>query len=397
MKDILAVDGGKPFMTRNVAEWPVYGDEERKKLNEVLESGHWGCLAGSKVNEFEKVFAEFQEASYGICVPNGTVALEMALKALDIGIGDEVITTPYTFIATVSAIINSGARPVFVDIDPKSYLMDLDLLELAITEKTKAIMPVHLGGRPVNMETLGLFATKHSLRIIEDACQAWGSEWNGRRVGALGDLGAFSFQSSKNITAGEGGIVVTNDEDLADVCWSLHNVGRVRGGMWYQHERIAWNFRMTEWQGAILLAQLERYSAAFELREKNSANLRRLMASEIKGLVPLEPNSGISANSNHLFIMKYNSEYFGGRSRDLFVESLRAEGVESASSGYVPLHQNLAIKKALAKFIGESETISLPVAEQAGQETVWLGQTEFLGDDAYIEMLIGAIRKIQKA
>jgi len=397
MKDILAVDGGKPFITSSGAEWPIYGNEERKQLNEVLESGQWGCLAGSKVNEFEKKFAEFQEASYGICVPNGTLALEMALKALDIGVGDEVITTPYTFIATVSAIINSGARPVFVDIDSENYLLNLNLLESAITERTKAVIPVHLGGWPVDMDALGLIASKHSFRVIEDACQAWGSEWNGKRVGALGDLGTFSFQSSKNITAGEGGIVVTNDEDLADTCWSLHNVGRIRGGLWYQHERIAWNLRMTEWQGAILLAQLERYSAAFELREKNAAKLRMLMASEIEGLVPLEPNPGISSNSNHLFIMKYNPEYFGGRSRDLFVESFRAEGVETAASGYFPLHKNLAIQKAISRITGGHDAISLPVAELASQETVWLGQTELLGDDAYIEMVIGAIKKIQKA
>lgn len=269
----------------------------------------------------------------------------MALKALEIGPGDEVITTPYTFIATVSSILLAGAKPVFVDIDQETYLMDLEQLESAVTDRTRAVVPVHLGGRPVNMDKLNGIAEKHSLRILEDACQAWGSEWNGKRVGALGDLGTFSFQSSKNITAGEGGIVITNNKELAERCWSLHNVGRVHGGQWYQHERIGWNLRMTEWQGAVLLAQLQKYPAALELRKANRDFLYQLLISEVAGLTPLSPDPGITSDSCHLFIMRYNPDMFGARSRDEFLTALVAEGVDTAASGYVPLHQSPAVKK----------------------------------------------------
>ncbi len=396
-KKTLAIDGGTPFIRRTGNYWPQYGEEEKLQLMEVLESGQWGCLTGNKVHDFEKAFSRFQQAEYGICVPNGTLALEMALKALEIGPGDEVITTPYTFIATVSSILLAGAKPVFVDIDQETYLMDLEQLESAVTDRTRAVVPVHLGGRPVNMDKLNGIAEKHSLRILEDACQAWGSEWNGKRVGALGDLGTFSFQSSKNITAGEGGIVITNDKELAERCWSLHNVGRVHGGQWYQHERIGWNLRMTEWQGAVLLAQLQKYPAALELRKANRDFLYQLLISEVAGLTPLSPDPGITSDSCHLFIMRYNPDMFGARSRDEFLTALVAEGVDTAASGYVPLHQSPAVKKALADLPGGIPDQRLPKVEKAAEEAIWLGQTEFLGDKSDMEALTGAIKKIQRA
>ncbi len=228
MSTQLAIDGGTPIRTAPFPAWPIYDEREERNLLEVLRSGQWG-IGGSKVAQFEQRFAEYQGAAFGVCVPNGTLALQMALNTLGIGPGDEVITTPYTFIATASAVIQQGAVPVFVDIDLDTYDIDPRWLEAAITPRTKGIVPVHLAGRPADMDAIMDVARRHGLRVLEDACQAWGAEWRGRRVGAIGDLGAFSFQSSKNVAAGEGGMVITNDEALGELCWSLHNVGRVRG------------------------------------------------------------------------------------------------------------------------------------------------------------------------
>ncbi len=247
-----------PVRARPFPDWPVFDEREIEALTEVVRSGKWGELAGSKVLEFQRAFAAYQQARHGVCVVNGTAALQIGLRALGVGPGDEVITTSYTFIATPNAALSLGAVPVFVDIDPDTYLLDPACIEDAITDRTHAIVPVHLFGAACDMDAILDIARRRHLAVLEDACQAWGAEWNGRRVGALGDLGTFSFQSSKNINAGEGGMIVTNDDALEDLVWSLHNVGRRRGGEWYEHVRVGWNYRMTEFQAAMLLVQLTR-------------------------------------------------------------------------------------------------------------------------------------------
>jgi dTDP-4-amino-4,6-dideoxygalactose transaminase len=227
----LAINGGKPVRTEPFPAWPVFDEREIEAVSEVARSGKWGCLAGNKVHQFEREFAAFQQARHGICVVNGTAALQIAMRAIGVGSGDEVITTSYTFIATPNAPLSLGAVPVFVDIDPATYEIDATKIEEAITERTKAILPVHIFGCPADMDGILDVARRHNLAVAEDACQAWGAEWKGRRVGALSDLGTFSFQLSKNITAGEGGIIVTNDDRLEEMVWSLHNVGRRKGGL----------------------------------------------------------------------------------------------------------------------------------------------------------------------
>jgi dTDP-4-amino-4,6-dideoxygalactose transaminase len=388
--------------------WPIYDEREERNLLEVLRSRQWG-IGGAKVVQFEERFAAFQGARFGVCVPNGTLALQMALNALDIGPGDEVITTPYTFIATASAAIQQGATPVFVDIDLDTYDIDPAAIEAAISPRTRAIVPVHLAGRPVDMEAVMAIARRHHLRVLEDACQAWGAEWRGRKVGAIGDLGAFSFQSSKNVSAGEGGIVITNDEALGERCWSLHNVGRVRRGAWYQHEMIGGNLRMSEWQAAVLLAQLERLPEHTARRDANARYLSEAL-SEVAGVTPLPFDARITQHAHHLFICRYAPEAFGGRSRDDFVAALRAEGIETASIGYtVPLHRNNAIRRSVASLarFGERDwpagedglplLPSCPHAEWATQHTFWLAQNTLLGDPADMDSIVAAARKIQQA
>jgi dTDP-4-amino-4,6-dideoxygalactose transaminase len=391
----LAMDGGEPLRCEPFPAWPIFDENEEKLLLEVLHSGKWGTLNGSKVIEFEGQFASFQHARFGICVPNGTLALELALKTANIGPGDEVITTPYTFIATSSSVFATGARPVFTDIDLNTFNLDPAGIEAAITPRTRAILPVHLGGRPADMDAILNVAQKHGLLVIEDACQAWGSEWRGRRVGAIGDMGAFSFQSSKNITAGEGGIVITNNPEMAERCWSLHNVGRIRSGAWYQHELLGANYRMSEWEGAVLQAQLQRIPQHMPLREENTRYLRAQLKSRVPGIIPLDTDLRISACSHHLFIMRYQSEYFGGHSRSEFIRALTAEGIDPISSGYVPLHQSPAIRRGLDE--DTLTRLTLPAAEQAGRETIWLNQTPFLGTHADMNSIIDALLKIQSA
>ncbi len=399
MTATLAIEGGSPVRTEPFPTWPIFDEREEQKILAVLHSGQWSILDGEQVNTFERQFAEFQQAKFGVCVPNGTLALQLALEALDIGPGDEVITTPYTFIATASAALQVGAIPIFVDIEWESFNLDPDQIEAAITERTKAIIPVHIAGRPANLSAILDIAQRHQLAVLEDACQAWGASWRGQRVGAIGDLGTFSFQASKNITAGEGGIVITNYEALYEKYWSLHNVGRTRRGAWYHHELLGGNLRMTEWQGAILQAQLERLPEHLQTREANARYLSEAL-SEIEGLSPLAEDVNITEQSRHLFILRYDKTAFGNQSRDDFIKALQAEGIDSANPGYVPLYRSPAIRNTLLARCGPDSSKELPlcpVAERASQEGIWLGQNIFLGTQGDVDSVVEAINKIQKA
>lgn len=400
MTQPLAIDGGTPVRSEPFPAWPVFDEREERLLLDVLHSGHWGTITGDKVATFARRFAEFQDARHGVCVPNGTLALEMALQALNIGPGDEVITTPYTFIATATAVLIRGARPVFVDILPGTYNIDPSLIEAAITDRTKAILPVHVGGQPADMDAILAIARRHQLRVVEDACQAWSGQWNGRGVGALGDLGCFSFQASKNVTAGEGGIVLTNDDELYARCWSLHNVGRVPEGAWYQHENLGRNLRLAEWEGAILLAQLDRLPEHMPVRDANARALAAALREQVRGITPAAVDPRVTRHAHHLFLMRYDAAAFGGHIRDEFVAALRAEGITPASAGYVPLTHSPAIRRAFADLFGPESVDTLPVcpeAERAAADTVWLNQTALLGSAAAVEGIVAATAKIQQA
>ena len=393
----LAIDGGAPVRTAPFPEWPIHGDREEQLLLEVLRSGKWSIFNGDKVKTFQEKFAAYQGARFAVCAPNGTLALQMALMALGVGPGDEVLVPAYTFIATVSAALLLGARPVFVDIDPDSYTMDPAGIAAAVTSKTKVVIPVHLAGRPADMDGILSAAKKYGLRVLEDACQAWGAEWRGQRVGALGDLGAFSFQLSKNITAGEGGALITNDPGLHEVCWSIHNVGRSRTGAWYHHEILGWNLRMTEWQGAILLAQIERLDEHAARRERNARYLGEAL-SAIPGISPLPGDPRVTRHAWHLMIVRYDPARFGNRPVDDFVAALSAEGITPLSRGYVPLHHSPAIRKAIqATFGADPAQTSLPWTERAADRTFWLAQNIFLGDTEDMDDIAEAIHKIQRA
>ena len=398
----LAIKGGEPVRTKPFPKWPVFDERELDAIKEVLHSGVWG-IRGTTQKEFEEKFAAYQEAKYGVAVTNGTAALETTFRAVGIKVGDEVIMPAYTFMATATAVLHVGGLPVFADIEPDTYTLDPEKVEAAVTDRTRAVLPVHIGGRPANMDEIVRIAQENDLSIIEDACQAWGAEWRNRRVGAIGDLGAFSFQSSKNITSGEGGIVVTNDRKLYELCWSYHNCGRVMNGEWYRHDVPGTNCRMTEFQAAILLVQLTRLEEHTKTRNKNARYLSEKL-SKIDGVEPLKQDPRVTNHAYHLFTFRYDAEGFHGLPKNEFVEALRAEGIP-CSPGYKPLYKeafmlNLADDRFLSREYGESADYSrvrLPVTEKACyEEAAWFFQNMLLGTREDMDDIIDAILKLKE-
>lgn len=405
MTEELAINGGTPVRTEPWPTWPIWDEREETLLLEVLRSNMWNERGPGKITQFEAQFAAYQGAEHGIAVTSGTAGLELGLRALGIGPGDEVITTSYTFSATAAAIFKVRAVPVLADIEPGTLNLDPTDVARRITPKTAALMPVHIGGCPADMGRIMDLAAQHNLPVIEDACQAWGAEWEGGRVGTIGDLGAFSFQASKNINAGEGGMVVTNDCVLADRVWGLHNVGRSRGQSRHEMTYLGYNYRMTEFQAAILLAQLERLPAHTALREENAAYLDGLLG-EIDGIAPRVRAEGVTRHAQHLYMFNYQADAFGGMTREAFLKALQAEGVP-CSPGYPPMYATPSYRRAMGEVMGllepwqeEAELPvleSLPVCERACQETVWLYQWQLLADQAAMEDVATSIRKIQVA
>ncbi|HEX2036200.1 MAG TPA: DegT/DnrJ/EryC1/StrS family aminotransferase [Chloroflexota bacterium] len=252
----LAVAGGTPVRSAPFPAWPVWEAREERALLEVLRSGRWGSHAGGgRVQDFCERFATVQGVRHAVAVSNGTAALEVALRAVGVAPLDEVILPPYTFVASATAVLSLGAIPVFCDVLPHTYLIDPADAARKVTGRTRAILPVHLAGQPCDMDAVMEVARRHNLKVVEDAAQAPGATWRGRGVGAIGHAGAISFQSSKNLTSGEGGAVVTDDPQVAERAWSIANVGRVPSGAWYQHEVMGSNFRLTEFQGALPVAE----------------------------------------------------------------------------------------------------------------------------------------------
>ena len=271
--DRLAIQGGKPMCDFDWPAWPVHDQAEESALLEVLRSGEWWY--GERVRRFEQDFAAFQGAAYGVSCTNGTTAIEMGLRALGVLPGDEVIVPPYTFVATASAVMSLGAIPVFADIEPDTLCLDPRDAANKVTTRTRAIIPVHVGGRIADMAAINSLAQQYGMAVLEDAAHAWGSQWQGRGAGTIGRCGTFSFQVSKNITAGEGGILVTDDEGLADLCRSFSHCGRAKDGNWYDHEVLGSNLRITEFQAALLSVQLARLELQTRKRERSRGAARR--------------------------------------------------------------------------------------------------------------------------
>lgn len=402
MKKNLAIYGGPKTVERNF-EWPLFDETDVNLVADIVRSGQWGNPdCGGEVAKFEKEFAAFCGAKYALSCVNGSVALRLSLIACGVKPGDEVIVPPYTFIATASIVIEANCVPVFVDIDPRTYNLDASKIEAAITPRTKAIIPVHFAGQACEMDQIMLVAKKHGLRVIEDACHGHGAEYKGRKLGSIGDAGCFSFQSSKNLTSGEGGMVITNDDELYKMVNSLRNVGRVEGGAWYEHHQAGCNYRITQLQAVLLSNQLKNLEEQTNIRHKNGTYLNELL-SKIDGITPLTRGLGETIHSYHIYIFKYDRTKFNGLSKVEFAKMLAAEGVPCFMGYPEPLYKQPLFQKKNFMCYAIPETVDYskvqcPVTEKACyEEAVWIMQQAMLGSSLEMEQFASAILKIKNA
>ena len=371
----------------------------------MLRSRQWWRTPGSKTLEFERAFAAYQQGKHGIAVTNGTHALEVVLSALGIGFGDEVILPDFTFVATGSAVLSTGAIPVFVDVQDGTYCIDPDQVETSITDHTKAIIAVHMGGHPADLDRLGAISEKYNLPLIEDSAHAHGTEWKNRKIGTFGIAGTFSFQASKLMTAGEGGMIITNDEEFERKARSVHDCGRLPGKWFYDHYNYGSNYRLSEWQGAVLGVQLKRLEAQGVKRFAHARLLDRLLG-KIEGITPQRLDERCTHNGHYAYIFHYDQGAFSGLPRDRFIEALKAEGIPEQAS-YPPLHSLDLFKNGAYRerfFPGEHKSEermnevlqrAFPVTEKAGYETVWIPHFALLGDEQDVQEIAEAIAKIQ--
>ena len=395
----LAIHGGEPVRTKPFPKWPRPTPELMDSVVGTVENENWG-VGSEVISRFEENFAGFQDSKYCISTSSGTTALWVALKAANVKSGDEVIIPPYTFIATASAVLMANAVPVFVDIDPDTFNIDSSKIEEAISSKTKVIMPVHISGNPADMKNIIELAKKYDIKVIEDAAQAHGAEWNNTKVGSLGLGGIFSFQTSKNMSAGEGGAIVSNDKDFIDRCFSYHNCGRTTDGQFYDHQLLGGNFRLNAIAASMLIPQIKSISNDMDLRDKNRATLDREL-SQIEGIKINNSYQLTTRQSNHLYLLRYNQQLFNGVSREKFFSAMQAEGVYTYA-GYKPIYRE-------ELFVNNSDeypwlrdydynNLNLKNTEKiADHESVWIKQNHLLGDESDIKDIINAFEKVTNA
>lgn len=393
----LAVRGGTPVRTKGFPGWPLWDKEhDEERVLSVLRSGVWS--RSKVVAEFEKKYAELLGAKRCLATTHGTTALLTALNALDIGVGDEVLVGPYTFVASVAVIFLSGALPIMVDTDRETFLVNPEKMEAKITPRTKAILPVHIYGLPADMTRINAIAKKHKLLVVEDACQAWLAELNGKKCCTLGDLGCFSFQNSKHLTCGEGGAVVGDDEAVMKRAFAYHNFGS--GG-----PNLGSKCRMTEFQAAILLAQMQRLEEQSQRRWENAVYLTSKLRA-IPGIIPHKLYDGVTRAAYHLYPFRYNAQEFNGVTRDKFLAALRAEGIP-CSGGYGRLNKAAFIESTLSsrnfqRMYSREQLdhcraqIECPDNDLLCSEAVCFSQRVLLGDKQDMDDIANAIGKIHE-
>jgi perosamine synthetase len=407
---IPAVLGGQKIRTKEWPGWPIWDtatDEEQ--VLKVLRSGVWS--RAGVVTEFEKKWAELMGAKRCLAVVNGTNALITSLIQLGIGGGDEVLVPPYTFIATVASILQAGAMPVFVDVDPETFQIDHNKIEAKITPRTKAILPVHILGLPADMTKIMVIARKHNLFVVEDACQAWLAEIDHKKVGTFGNAGCFSFQNSKNIPIGEGGGIISDDEEFMDRCYSYHNYGNPYGTMvgevGSETVILGTKLRMTEYQAAIGLAQMKRLDEQTTKRNENAAYLKSQLK-QIPGILPYKLNDKVTRAAFHIFPFRYKNEEFRGLPRAEFLRALDAEGIP-CSGGYTTLNKMAFLKNTFKtknfKLMYPSEMLDYgkymennqcPANDQLTQEAVWFMQNMLIAEKTDMDDIATAIERIYK-
>jgi perosamine synthetase len=402
----LAILGGEPVRSKNKTwpKWPYVDEKVVESMLKTTNSGKW-CRTGppGPVAAFETEYARLYGVKHCVAVNTGTSALNTSVEALDIGAGDEVITSPYSDIGTIDSIMVSRALPVMADLDPDSYQIDPVEVEKRITENTKAIMPVHIMGVPCNMERIMAIAKKHNLLVIEDSCQAHFAEYQGKKLGTIGDLGCFSFQVSKAIACGEGGAVIGNDDERMAMVFAIQDKGSRQG---QGHIRIGPKYRMTELQGALLMGQMPGMMERFEIRNRNAAYLSSKLKN-FPGLVPQKQYEGTTRCGYYKYAMSYHKEHFNNVDRSKFLRAIVAEGIPL--SGYIAkgFHQDNGWQKYLlnlkvyqkmysaARLKRYHDEFSYPNCDRVCAEVVILeGSGHLLGTREDMDDLVNAVMKV---
>ncbi|HXX09035.1 MAG TPA: DegT/DnrJ/EryC1/StrS family aminotransferase [Pseudolabrys sp.] len=403
----LAKDGGVPVRDTRYRPWASdrdgnflrwYGSAQA--LRRVLVSGVEG-MPQPLARQFAEKWGTYCSCRYGLLMSHGTDALRIALAALlehdGLDYGGEVIVPNYSYIGSATAPLDRRFGVAFVDVDPRTLLLDPARVEEAIiTGKTRAIMPVHLFGQPADMTALRTIATKHGLKIVEDAAQAHGAVWQDGPVGSLGDAAGFSFQHSKNLNCGEGGILTTNDEEVFERAYSMHNAGRPRfgGGRW-EHSALGWNIRPTEYQATLLLHRFKDFDRRQAIRRTNFDLLRNLMK-EVGCLEPLAVHLGVRAHGTYMFAMRYKPHHCGGASVDRFIELVQAEGAPIYRAFAATMSDQPVMQSLMQKRPEYFRRLPTPIADQAAKETVYIPQNIFLGTPDDMEDIAAAVRKVER-
>lgn len=377
----LALFGGSKAIQGTFPSWPLWDETENRELQKTLASGVWG-VTGEAIPRFNKDFAALLGVKHALTVFNGTVAIVLALEALGVGPGDEVIVPDYTFMATAVAPLKVGAIPVLVDVDPHTYCIDPDKIEQAITSRTKAIIPVHLCGNICDMDRICAIAQRHGLKVIEDSAHAHGARMNGRCAGTFGDVGTFSFQSSKTLTCGEGGAVVTNDDEVRERLFSFHNCGRHSSNPDYAHFLPGSNYRISQFQAAILCAQLQKFKSQYLVRDANGKLLTELL-DKIDGVEPQQRAKGLEIHGHYLFTFMLDECY----DRATFKKALKAEGF-LVQLEYPAIHTLDFMKP----YVGKND--SFPVSTRLADHSIWMYHNALLGTKEQIHQMAEAVKKV---
>jgi dTDP-4-amino-4,6-dideoxygalactose transaminase len=399
----LALHGGTPVRSTPFPEWPQTTAREEQNLLKSLRNHRWCTSDAEFIPQFEKAWAEKVGTRGAVMTPCGTHALQMALELLGVGPGDEVITSPYTYIATVDAIMLGYALPVFADSDPQTFQLDADDIEPRITEHTRAIMPVHIYGAPANLDKVLAIGQKHNIPVIEDACQAHHAEWRGKKVGGWGVMGCFSFQESKVLPGGEAGALVSNNEELIAQAYAFRNFGS--DPQTHHYERRGFKYRISDFAAAVLMGEIERYEELCAKREAHALYLRAEMK-KIPGFTVQEHYPESTRQNHYCFGVRYQPEHFRNEPRARVVAALRAEGIP-ADAGYNPLHREPFLERSLnsrgfqaafspARLEKYRQGLHLPKNDQLCATAFLLEQNVLLGEKRDVDDVLEAFNKVQK-
>ncbi len=397
----LAILGGDPVRKKTYPTWPVFDQRDIDAVTQTIQSGRWGGFPypGPNTAEFAEKFTKLQGGGHAVPMINGTITMEVALRAAGIGWGDEVIVPAYTFQATASAPMAAGAIPVIVDIHPDTYCIDPEKVQQAITDKTRAIIVVHLAAQMADMDAIMALAEEHDLVVIEDAAHAHGARWRDRGSGTIGDFGSFSLQSFKSLTTGEGGVLLCKDQHVAERAASIIDCGRPKDADGKEYT-MGVNYRWSELHAALGVIALERYPEQFAQRSQ-MANYLEESLSEVPGIQILKRDLRLTRRSLYRYVIKIDPEFFRCN-HDVFCKALSAEGIP-VDTGYPGMHRYDLFQPGLSKLpvpmafpeYFEFEKMSFPVTERASEiESVWMGESIFRAGEEGIDDLVNGILKL---